>query len=132
VSDFAFSGEPGHTRCIPAPLADAVRADLSGIDHLVSFRYFSPDKLSLQIKNSGKPTVFKQPQHIIFADAAYFNLLPYRWIAGNKQSATSQEGQVVLIESRAKLYFPNSSFADMIGQQITYDDSITAHVSGMC
>ncbi len=131
VSDFAFSGEPGHTRGIPAPLADAVRSDLSGIDHLVSFRYFNPDKLAVENKNASKPTTFKLPIHIIFADAEYFNLLPYYWIAGNKKSALSQEGQVVLSESRAKQYFPNSSFADMIGKQITYDDSISSRVSGI-
>ena len=131
VSDYNFSGEPGHTRGIPAPLADAVRTDLSGIDHLVSFRYFNPDKLTVENKNAAKPTTFKLPIHIIFAEAEYFNLLPYHWIAGNKQSALSQEGQVVLSESRAKQYFPNSSFADMIGKEITYDDSISSRVSGI-
>ena len=162
-----FQGEPGHTRGIPAPLADAVRKDLSGIDNLVSFRYYSPERVSLpnevmlQIhmiskatanrqpstafcKRSNlrfcgkcrqpalpnarpKPQLFKYQKHIIFADAHYFDLLPYRWIAGNKQSSLSQEGQVVLSESRAKLYFPKRSFADMIGQKIVYDDSISAH-----
>ena len=75
--------------------------------------------------------MFKEQKHIIFADAHYFDLLPYHWIAGNKQSASSQEGQVVLSESRAKLYFPSRSFADMLGQQIVYDDSINAKVSGI-
>jgi putative ABC transport system permease protein len=131
VSDYAFQGEPGHTRGIPAPLAGAVSKELSGIDNLVSFRYYEPDKISIPAASSAKPLLFKQQTHIIFADAHYFDLLPYQWIEGNKQSATSQEGQVVLSESRAKLYFPSRSFADMIGQQIVYDDSISAKVSGI-
>ncbi len=140
VSDYAFSGEPGHTRGIPAPLADAVRKDLSGIDNLVSFRYYNPEKTVLPNEPAAngpssnapaKPTTFKYQKHIIFADAHYFDLLPYRWIAGNKQSSLSQEGQVVISESRAKLYFPNRPFADMIGQSIVYDDSISARVSGI-
>ena len=162
VSDFSFSGgEPSHTRGIPAPLADAVRKDLSGIDNLVSFRYYNPEKIVLPnvvstnsnlSRRAGpyrqpvnrncqpptanrnapaKPATFKYQKHIIFADANYFDLLPYRWIAGNKKSSTSQEGQVVLSESRAKVYFPNRSFADMIGQKIVYDDSISAQVSGI-
>ncbi len=166
VSDFAFSGEPGHNRGIPAPLADAVRKDLSGIDNLVSFRYYNPEKIVLpndtsaktnsadlsSAKNSSanssstdlssaktssantasaKPTTFKYQKHIIFADANYFDLLPYRWIAGNKQSSLNQEGQVVISEKRAKQYFPNRPFAEMIGQRIVYDDSISARVSGI-
>jgi len=131
VSDYAFQGEPGHTRGIPAPLADAISKDLSGIDNLVSFRYYTPEKLSVHNTSSAKPAIFKKQKHIIFADSHYFDLLPYRWIAGNKQSAASTEGQVVLSESRARLYFPSSSFADMIGQQIVYDDSVSAQVSGI-
>jgi len=131
VSDYSFSGEPGHNRGIPAPLADAISKDLSGIDNLVSFRYYNPEKVSLHNAPSAKPAIFKNQKHIIFADVHYFDLLPYRWIAGNKRSATSKEGQVVLSESRAKLYFPSRSFVDMIGQQIVYDDSISAQVSGI-
>ncbi len=175
VSDYTFSGEPGHTRGIPAPLADAIRKDLSGIDNLVSFRYYNPVEIVLPNERSAngssantpaadisstnsasanspsadhvsptnasaktssntapvKPKTFKYQNHIIFADAHYFDLLPYRWIAGNKQSSLSQEGQVVISESRAKLYFPKRSFADMIGQPIVYDDSISVRVSGI-
>jgi putative ABC transport system permease protein len=174
VSDFTFQGDPSHNRGVPAPLSDAVRQDLSGIDNLVSFRYYNPEKIVLPNEVSAnktavnsaevssarpssansssanktsadvssekkgsantaatKPAMFKYQAHVIFADANYFDLLPYRWIAGNKQSALSQEGQVVLSESRAKIYFPNRSFADMIGQPIVYDDSIATRVSGI-
>ena len=144
VSDYSFQGEPGHTRGIPAPLANAIGNDLSGIDNIVSFRYYSPEKVSTPntggtnassgvTKNTDpvKPTIFKYQPHIIFADAHYFDMLPYRWLAGNKKTSISREGQVVLSESRAKLYFPNRSFADMLGQTIVYDDSISAMVSGI-
>jgi putative ABC transport system permease protein len=131
VSDYAFQGEPGHTRGVPAPLAEAMSKELSGIDNLVSFRYYAPQKLSVQHTGSAKPEVFKQQNHIIFADLHYFDLLPYRWIVGNKNSASNLGGQVVLTESRARLYFPKTSFADMIGQKIVYDDSLSASVSGI-
>jgi putative ABC transport system permease protein len=131
VSDYAFQGEPGHSRGIPAPLSEAVKKDLSGIDNLVSFRYYNPDKISVPGETAAKPALFKYPKHIIFADEHYFNLLPYRWLAGNIQSATSRSNQVVLSESRARLYFPSRSFADMIGKEIIYDDTITAQVSAI-
>ena len=131
VSDYAFQGEPGHTRGVPAPLGDAIRKDISGIDNIVVFRYYNPQKLEVKHEASVKPEVFKGQNHIIFADAHYFDFLPYRWIAGNKQTAVGQAGRVVLSASRAKTYFPKLAFADMLGKQIVYDDSLPAQVSGI-
>jgi len=39
VSEYSFQGNPGNTRGVPAPLADAVKKELSGVDQIVSFRY---------------------------------------------------------------------------------------------
>jgi ABC-type antimicrobial peptide transport system permease subunit len=108
-----------------------VGKDLSGIDNIVHFRYYNPEKISIPNESPSKTSRYKEQKHIIFADQHYFDLLPYRWLAGNKQSATSQQGQVVLSESRARLYFPSRPFAEMIGKEIIYDDSITAKVSGI-
>jgi putative ABC transport system permease protein len=131
VSDYVFQGEPGHTRGVPGPLAEAIHKDVSGIDNIVVFRYYNPQKLEVKHEAAVKPEVFKGQKHIIFADAHYFDFLPYRWIAGNKQSAVGQAGRVVLSASRAKTYFPKLSFADILGKQIVYDDSLTAQVSGI-
>jgi putative ABC transport system permease protein len=131
VSDYAFQGEPGHTRGVPAPLADATSRKVSGIDNLVHFRYYNAEKLSVQNTKPAKARLFKSPEHIIFADEHYFQMLPYQWLAGSIHSATAQAGQVVLSASRARVYFPSKSFADMIGEKIVYDDSITVHVSGI-
>ncbi|HEX4851456.1 MAG TPA: FtsX-like permease family protein, partial [Puia sp.] len=131
VSDYSFQGgDPGHTRGIPGLLADEVNKEISGIDNVVSFRYYGPEKLSIH-HSTDKPLLFKKPEHIIFADSHYFDLLPYHWISGNKNTAFSREGQVVLTESRAKLYFPALPLPDVIGQKIVYDDSLTAQVSGI-
>jgi putative ABC transport system permease protein len=131
VSDYAFQGEPGHTRGIPAPLAEAVKKDLSGVNNIVSFRYYNPDKISVKSELAAKPALFKYQKHIIFADEHYFDLLPYRWLAGNKHSATSSSSQVVLSASRARLYFPSRSFTEMIGKEIIYDDTLSAIVTGI-
>jgi len=131
VSDYSFQGDTGHTRGVPVPLSDAIQKDISGIDNLVTFRYYSAQKLSIPHAAAEKPTLFKQPEHIIFADAHYFDMLPYHWIAGNKLASTAQEGQVVLTVSRAKLYFPTLTAPQAIGQTIVYDDTLAAKVSGI-
>jgi putative ABC transport system permease protein len=131
VSDYSFQGSPGHTRGVQAPLANAIKKELSGIDLTVSFRYFNVRKLAIQAPVRAKPAVFKSQKNIVFAGADYFQLLSYTWLAGSPQSALSEPGRVVLSESRAKLYFPSMPYGTVIGRSIVYDDTIRAQVSGI-
>ncbi|HEV3411341.1 MAG TPA: FtsX-like permease family protein [Puia sp.] len=137
VSDYNFAGNEGHTRGTQSPLAQAVKKELAGPDLVVSFRYYSAGKLSVPAPSltdraaATKPATFKNPEHLIFADDAYFKLLPYQWLAGSPASALAEPRHVVLSESRAKLYFPMLPYADIMGRTIVYDDTISARVSGI-
>ena len=142
VSDYNFSGNEGHTRGTQTPLADAAKKELTGPDLVVSFRYYQAGKLTVPTPAptdgaattnpaTTKPAKFKNPEHLIFADEAYFTLLPYQWLAGSPAFALTEPGRVVLSESRAKLYFPTLTYAGIIGQTIVYDDTISARVSGI-
>jgi putative ABC transport system permease protein len=137
VSDFNFSGNDNHTRGTQAPLAEIAKKELTGPDLVVSFRYYNAGKLSVPAPSptagaaATKPPTFKNPEHLIFADNAYFKLLPYQWLAGSPASALTEPGHVVLSESRAKLYFPTLPYADIMGRSIVYDDTISARVSGI-
>ena len=137
VSDYNFSGYEGHSRGTQSPLAETAKKELTGPDLVVSFRYYSAAKLSVPapIPAAGagvtKPVTFKNPEHLIFADDAYFKLLPYQWLAGSPASALAEPRHVVLSESRAKLYFPTLPYANIIGRTIVYDDTISTRVSGI-
>jgi putative ABC transport system permease protein len=132
VSGYAFQGgSPGYTRGVPAPLAEAVKKDLSGLNQIVSFRYFNDNKLEVPALHAAKPLNFKARDQIIFADESYFKMLPYKWLAGTQSTALQGPGKVVINETRAKLYFPSLSFPEMIGRKIVYDDSIITVVSGV-
>jgi putative ABC transport system permease protein len=131
VSDYTFGGNAGHTPGTQAPLADAMKKELSGTDLVVSFRYYNAGKLSVPGTNPAKPAIFRQPEELIFADDAYFQLLPYQWLAGSQKTALAEPGRVVLSESRAKQYFPTVSYSNIIGRTIIYDDTLAARVSGI-
>ncbi|HMH32955.1 MAG TPA: ABC transporter permease [Puia sp.] len=131
VSEFSFQGNPGHTRGVQAPLADAVKKELPGIDQAVSFRYYNAGKVSVPGAHTAKPKQFREQNNIIFSDGHYFDMLSYEWLAGSAQSALNEPGRVVLSESRAKLYFPSLHYAEVIGREIVYDDTLSARVSGV-
>lgn len=92
----------------------------------------------ISIPQSGQPT--KQfDNHIpgslyqksaIFTRPAFFDVFPYRWLAGDARTL-DQANNVVLTESRARLYFGDLPPAEMIGKTLLYADSLSVHVSGI-
>jgi putative ABC transport system permease protein len=66
----------------------------------------------------------------IFTWPSFFDVFPYRWLAGSARTL-DQPDNVVLTESRARLYFGDLPPADMIGKIVIYDDSLPVHVSGI-
>jgi putative ABC transport system permease protein len=119
--DFKNSGAPG-------PLSVAMRNDVAGIEESAVFRTSSPSKVTIGENNK---SIFKKQKEIIYTDDHYFKLFPYTWIAGSPHSLLNDPNKVVLTESRAKVYFPFADLAQVIGQPITYNDTITATVTGI-
>ncbi|HEV2353189.1 MAG TPA: FtsX-like permease family protein, partial [Puia sp.] len=62
--------------------------------------------------------------------AGYFSVFQYRWLAGNA-AVLDRQNELVLTESRGRLYFGNISPAEMIGKTVLYDDSLQVHVGGV-
>src|SRR6187402_2047159 len=116
---------------VPMPMPKAVRTDLTGIETATHLVTAYETKVSMPVAGSQSPAEFKKQTEIIYADEFYFSLFEYDWLAGSKQTALKDPNQVVLTEERAKIYFGNLPANDIIGKQITYDDSIKTIVAGI-
>jgi len=132
VDKLSFAGEPFLFSGIPSPVGEAARAEITGLEEVAPFQQFHGDpNVTIPGVAGTKPTTFKKQPDIIYADAHYFNLVPYEWIAGNPQTAFAHPNQVVLTEQRAKTYFPHEDPATVIGRRVTYEDSIVTTISGV-
>ena len=132
VTDMTFPGESLFRNSgVPMPMPKAVRSDLTGIEAVTHFVTAWETKVSVPVVGSQSPAEFKRQTNIIYADEHYFSLFESDWLAGSKQTALKDPYQVVLTEERAKTYFGNLPANDIIGKQITYDDSIKTTVSGI-
>ncbi len=130
-TDMKFAGNTISFAGVPSPLPDAARSEMTGLDGVAGFHLAQGGKVTVQRTQNGTPVVFKNQPDIIFADSNYFRLIPYKWLAGSPQTSLNAPFRVVLTEERAKAYFPSMDYADVIGKQIVYDDSITTAVSGV-
>jgi hypothetical protein len=132
VTDMTFPGESVFRNSgVPVPMPKALRADLTGIETATHFITTYDTKVSMPVAGSQSPAKFKKQTNIIYADEFYFSLFERDWVAGSKQTALKDPYQVVLTEERSKTYFGNLPANDIIGKQITYDDSIKTTVSGI-
>ncbi len=132
VTDLKFSGTPLSFSGVPAPLPDATRNEVTGLEQTVAFRQFAGNAdISVPKKTDGKPQIFKHQPDIIFTDENYFNLISYQWLAGSPKTALKEPFKVVLSEERANAYFPSENYQDIIGKRVIYDDSIITTVSGV-
>ena len=109
------------------PLTKAVKEGITGVQKSTSF--FTSDPAKVLVANSSK--TFNQPEKVIYADADFFRFLQYKWLAGNQETALSNPNEVVLTEEHAKKYFPNTDYSDIIGETLTYDDSVMTKVTGI-
>ena len=132
ITDITFpGGSLFRNSGVPMPMPKAMRADLTGIETATHFVTAWETKVLVPVAGSQSPAVFKKQTDIIYADEFYFSLFESDWLAGSKQTALKDPNQVVLTEERAKTYFGNLIANDIIGKQITYDDSIKVIVSGI-
>ncbi len=134
VIDAKFNGIEGHSSGVQAPLSNAIRNEVTGVELTVPLMQFQGDgtaKVSIKNKTVPSPVVFKKQAGILFTNQQYFQLLNYKWVAGSQKVAMENPFSVVLTQSRAQEYFPNISPQNIIGRQINYNDNLTATVSGV-
>lgn len=128
VTNMHFPDQDFKNSGVPGPLTDAVRREIPGVEK--STLFWEGDQMKVAaLMNEHK--VFRKQEDIIFADDQYFNFFNYQWLAGSPKNSLSKPNQVVLFESRARTYFPNTDLNKVIGQTLIFDDSIRTTVTGI-
>ena len=117
---------------VAAPLYQGIRQEIPGLENVVPV--FGQWITSIEIKRENKIFTKDDPGKIVATDASYFDMLPYKWLAGNKATALNTHNKVVLTESRAKEYFPNKAPQDILNETIVYygwKDTVLRTVTGI-
>ena len=127
------TGDKGGRDQIPAPIPVAGHASLPGLQEMVAYIPY-PAKIAI---GGGGHAVFDNKLinswgvSSILTGAAWFNIFKYDWLAGNAAGALSRPFQLVITESRARLYFGWLTLDKMIGRQVIFNDSLRLTVSGI-
>ncbi|GAB3944116.1 ABC transporter permease [Spirosoma harenae] len=136
VSKFKFGDDFYHNHGLSAPIPEAVRTKLAGVNTVAPFH--TSNFQVVDIPRQGKdPVQFRaskeEQEDFISTNGAFFDIFPRQWVAGNPKTALAKPDQVVLTEKQARRYFGAATPAiigrRLIGQQ--YKDTLTLTVSGL-
>ncbi|WP_276500538.1 ABC transporter permease [Terrimonas pollutisoli] len=134
VGSIKFKDEaPRQVGYIPSPLPMRIREQLTGFEQVAGFYNYYAKVTVPQAGNKAKEfePMRDIPSPVIVAEASYFSIFPYQWLAGNAATALNEPFKVVLTESSARKYFDNEKADKLIGRIITYNDSLQLIVSGI-
>ncbi len=134
VTGFVFDEKESYNGGVSAPLYQGARQQVSGLDYAVPvLGKYSINAVEVNTATA-KPLIVDDPTGIVATDSAYFSMIPYRWILGNKSTAFSAPENVVLTEERAKKYFPGKKPEEIFNRRLTYyssRDTIQRTVTGI-
>lgn len=129
VSRFVMDGKESGNSGVPRPMLRAAAA-VTGVEMAVPV----VDQFISQVQPGlpgGNGAWLEEIRNVTLTTDNYFKLVPYRWLAGNPIGALSQPDQVVLTQSRATKYFGNIEPQHLIGQTVTYNDTMVLRISGV-
>jgi putative ABC transport system permease protein len=133
-------GKPGEQKDpnILPPMPAAMRAGIPGLENITTYFPYNESR-EVKVPVAGRSATAFQPRlqgsdwqtGIIIADADWFHVFQYQWLAGNPAVALKEPFRVVLTESAAKLYFGVVPPASVMGRELIYEDSLHVRVSGV-
>src|SRR6185436_3486052 len=130
--EFIFDGEVGRNSGAPIPMGNTVSKEVTGLDAVAFFQTWMGDKrVSIPMSGKDKPVLYKKEKKVVYADKNYFKIIPYQWAVGSPEIALEQPYQVVLTESKAKLFFGDTPLSEIPGREIIFNDTIRTTVTGI-
>ncbi len=115
------------------PIYFALRDDINNLQRVVMVSRFYTEGIIIPA-DGNRPKRIEElgiDDQIVATENPYFDMVSYTWLAGNKEEALSNPTNVVLTEERAKFYFPNRRYDQIIGKTLIYSDSLNRTVTGI-
>ncbi|MBX2815256.1 MAG: ABC transporter permease [Saprospiraceae bacterium] len=113
-------------RGVPGPVPKAIKADLPQFSHVVPL-YTTSGMVS---REPGAEDRFIK-EDLALVSVAFFKVFSnWEWIAGDGK-CLEEPHRIILSEEAASRYFVEDKLADLIGQRIYYDDTLSLIIGGI-
>ncbi|PQA60408.1 ABC transporter permease [Siphonobacter curvatus] len=118
----------GRSSGVPAPMAKALRNDLSFFEHTAMI--FDQHDILVSVPDAkGRPLKkFKEDHSIAYVEPEFFSIMDYQWLNGNPRLSLTQPNSVVLTKKLATKFFGTE---DPIGKRLKVGNELDLKVSGL-
>ena len=116
--------EIGYNRGVPSPIGEAINNDFSFAEKKAMVAGFSEKLVTISSLEDHK----KFKENIAFAEPAFFEIMDFPLIHGNKKTILSKANTAIITERIAKKYFGNH---DPIGKSLQIDKMLDVVVTGV-
>lgn len=121
-------GNRVYSNGVPSPMADAVRADIPGIEKLVFVsNKYTNSHIGIHEDEAAQSRYFEEREGVAFTEPTYFDVFTRELVQG-QASGLSRPGTVILSEKLAHKYFGRT---DIIGREIKLDKKHLLEVAGI-
>jgi putative ABC transport system permease protein len=131
VSRFEFDGKESGNAGAPRPMAQAIAEEVAGVERTVPHSQRYIQELAVPAADGAKPARFEKIKNVVATSAHYFELVPYRFLAGDPSTVFAEPDRVVLTQRRAEKYFPNLRPEQVVGKTLLYHDTLAKQVSAV-
>ncbi|HYC83844.1 MAG TPA: ABC transporter permease [Chryseosolibacter sp.] len=128
VTETELDGQRWSTNSVAAAAPAAIRDEVTGIEAVTAFHYHY-SKVSVPNGNNPPKRFAASRQQVVIADAQYFEVFSYEWLAGGP-ATLNKPFTVVLTRKRAREYFGDLSADLYLGKEVMYD-TIRATITGI-
>ncbi len=130
VTTTSYFGEDEYPNSgVPGPLAQVIQDEVKGVEDKTTFYRLFQTMVLLPEQNKS----MGRNNQTAFMESSYFRFFDYEWIAGNPETALENPNSVVITESNARSFFPNTTWDQILGKELIFynQDSIPATVTGI-
>jgi putative ABC transport system permease protein len=112
----------------PLPMAAALRTGYPSVEQAAFLRIFREVTVTVGGPRGAPPKRFLERKGAGMVGPEWFDVLSYRWLRGNPETALRSPNRAVLTESWAKKYFGET---DPVGQTLLLDNRVRVVVTGL-
>ena len=131
VSLFSSEDKDSYNAGVPPAFYNVVKTKIPAVDKVVPINNRGIKNVQIPTSGTKENLSYDDSENLVNTTADYFNLVQYKWLAGNIETALDAPDKVVLTQSRANKYFPTLKAQDVLGRTLIYDDSLIYTVSGV-
>ena len=119
---YAPNSPPDRFASVSRPVGRVIREEYGEVEHLVRMNFWNP-----VVWHEG---TYYYDDDVLYVESEFFDVFSFPLLQGDRSTALTEPGTIVITESTARKYFGDPS-ANLVGRSLTLNDSLDYSIAGV-